>query len=51
MAFKSVSRVDDQVFVRNVIVSVWDKSGLDEFVVDILRLWPGIRFYATGGSL
>jgi len=51
MAFNSVSRVDDQVFVRNVIVSVWDKSGLDEFVVDILRLCPGIRFYATGGSL
>lgn len=50
MAFNKVSRVDDQVFVRNVIVSVYDKTGLDDFIVDLLRLCPGVRFFSTGGS-
>lgn len=50
MGFNSVARIDDAVFVRNVIVSAYDKTGLDDFVVDLLRLCPGIRFYSTGGS-
>lgn len=50
MAFNKVSKVDDRVFIRNVIVSVYDKTGLDDFIVDLLRLCPGVRFYSTGGS-
>lgn len=50
MAFNRVEKVDDMVFIRNVILSVYDKSGLDEFVINLLTLCPGIRFYSTGGS-
>ncbi len=50
MGFNSVSRLDDKVMIRNVIVSVYDKTGLEAFVAALLRCCPGVRFYATGGS-
>ncbi len=50
MAFNHVTRVDDKVMIRNVIVSVYDKTGLEAFVVELLRLCPGVRFFATGGT-
>jgi phosphoribosylaminoimidazolecarboxamide formyltransferase/IMP cyclohydrolase len=50
MAFNSVRAVQDRVPLHNVIVSVFDKTGLEDLLVAMLQHCPGVRFYATGGS-
>jgi phosphoribosylaminoimidazolecarboxamide formyltransferase / IMP cyclohydrolase len=50
MAVNLVSRIDDRVLIQNVIVSVYDKDGLDVLVAALLEANPECRFYATGGS-
>lgn len=50
MAFNHVEKIQDAVSIRNVIVSVYDKNGLETLLVALLRYCPGIRFYATGGT-
>jgi phosphoribosylaminoimidazolecarboxamide formyltransferase/IMP cyclohydrolase len=45
-----VETVDDRVRVRNVVISVFDKRGLEELVPAFLRINPEVRFYSTGGS-
>ncbi len=50
MGFNTVSKLDDRVMIRNVIVSVYDKTGLEPFIAALLRFCPGARFYSTGGS-
>jgi len=45
-----VETIDDRVAVRNVIVSVFDKRGLEDLVPALLRINPEVRFYSTGGS-
>ncbi len=51
MPFNSVSRVDDLVQVRNAIVSVYDKGGLETLARGLLEACPGVRLYSTGGTL
>jgi phosphoribosylaminoimidazolecarboxamide formyltransferase / IMP cyclohydrolase len=51
MAFNSVTRADDLVPVRNVIASVFDKSGLGELVRGIVAAAAApVAFYSTGGT-
>jgi phosphoribosylaminoimidazolecarboxamide formyltransferase / IMP cyclohydrolase len=50
MKLNRVSRVDDQVAIRNVIISVADKRNLEVFVPGLLRLHPQVRIYSTGGT-
>lgn len=50
MAFNHVEKIQDAVPIRNVIVSVYDKSGLENLLVALLRYCPGVHFYATGGT-
>jgi phosphoribosylaminoimidazolecarboxamide formyltransferase/IMP cyclohydrolase len=50
MALNIVSRIDDAVAVRNVLVSVSDKAGLDTFVPGLLRINPALVIYSTGGT-
>ena len=50
MALNRVSRVDDRVKVRNVLVSVSDKTGLGTLVEGLIAVNPEIRFYSTGGT-
>jgi phosphoribosylaminoimidazolecarboxamide formyltransferase/IMP cyclohydrolase len=50
MAFNTVESVQDTIPLHHVIVSVYDKSGLDSLLLALLENCPGIRFYATGGS-
>ena len=45
-----VSKVDNRVEVRRVLVSVSDKSGLDVLIPGLLEINPEIRFYSTGGT-
>jgi phosphoribosylaminoimidazolecarboxamide formyltransferase / IMP cyclohydrolase len=35
---------------QHILVSVFDKTGLDGLVTGILRANPGARFYSTGGT-
>jgi len=50
MSFNIVTRADDRVVIRNVLVSVFDKTGLVELVNGLLETNPGVRFYSTGGT-
>jgi len=50
MALNRVSRVDDRVKVRNVLLSVSDKTGLGALVEGLLRVNPEVRLYSTGGT-
>ena len=50
MALNRVSRVDDRVKIKNVLLSVSDKSGLSALVEGLLDVNPEVRFYSTGGT-
>jgi len=50
VSFNSVSKIDDLVPVRNVIISVSDKAGLDVFARGLVESCPGLRIYSTGGT-
>lgn len=50
MTLNVVERIDDLVKVRNVLVSVSDKGGLEQFVPELLDLNPDIHFFSTGGT-
>ena len=43
-----VEKVDDAVSIRNVLISVSDKSGLEDFVRGLCDACPGVTFYSTG---
>lgn len=45
-----VEKVDDAVSIRNVLISVSDKSGLEDFVRGLCDACPGVTFYSTGGT-
>jgi len=50
MAGNIVTKIDGPVAVKNVLVSVSDKSGLERLIPALLEACPGIRFYSTGGT-
>ncbi len=45
-----VERTDDWVKIERVLVSVWDKSGLDVLIPGLVDVNPAVRFYSTGGT-
>jgi phosphoribosylaminoimidazolecarboxamide formyltransferase/IMP cyclohydrolase len=50
MGINVVERIDDWVLIRHVLMSVSDKSGLDAFVPELVRLNPDLRIFSTGGT-
>lgn len=50
MTINVVEKIDGPVKVRNVIVSVSDKSGLETFIPALVNSNPEIRFFSTGGT-
>ncbi len=50
MGINIVDKIDGLVRVRNILVSVSDKSGLDIFIPKLIALNPDITFYSTGGT-
>jgi phosphoribosylaminoimidazolecarboxamide formyltransferase/IMP cyclohydrolase len=50
MSINVVERIDDRVRIRNILVSVSDKSGLEVLVPELLRLNPDLRMFSTGGT-
>jgi phosphoribosylaminoimidazolecarboxamide formyltransferase/IMP cyclohydrolase len=45
-----VQEIDDRVPVRRVLVSVFDKAGLEAFVPALLAACPQVKLYSTGGT-
>jgi len=50
MAINIVDKIDHQVSVRRVLMSVSDKSGLDAFVPELLAVNPDLKIFSTGGT-
>ena len=50
MALNIVTEIDDRVKVRNVLMSVSDKTGLESFVPALVKVCPGVKIYSTGGT-
>ena len=50
MALNIVTETDSRVQIRNVLMSVSDKTGLEEFVPALVKVCPGVRIYSTGGT-
>lgn len=50
MAVNVVAKVDDWVKIEHVLVSVSDKTGLDQLIPALRDVNPDIAFYATGGT-
>ena len=50
MALNIVTEIDDRVKVRNVLMSVSDKTGLESFVPALVKACPGVKIYSTGGT-
>lgn len=50
MSINVVEKIDDFVKVRHVLASVFDKSGLESFVPEMLSINPEIKFFSTGGT-
>jgi len=45
-----VGKIDDLVAVKNVIISVSNKSGLEDFVPKLTSTVPNVKIYSTGGT-
>ena len=50
MGINRVERIDDQVKIQHVLVSVSDKTGLEEFIPGLLAVNPAIKIFSTGGT-
>jgi phosphoribosylaminoimidazolecarboxamide formyltransferase/IMP cyclohydrolase len=45
-----VAKIDDNVKIERVLISVYDKGGLDILVPELLRINPEIILFSTGGT-
>ena len=45
-----MSKIDGRVAVKNVLMSVSDKTGLETFVPALVKACPGVKIYSTGGT-
>jgi phosphoribosylaminoimidazolecarboxamide formyltransferase/IMP cyclohydrolase len=50
MALNIVSKIDNRVAVKSVLMSVSDKTGLETFVPALVKACPGVKIYSTGGT-
>ena len=50
MNLNYVTHAENRVRVKNVLLSVADKSGLEEFAAGLVEIIPDITFYSTGGT-
>ena len=50
MSLNIVTETDSRVAVKNVLVSVSDKTGLETFAPALVKTCPGVKIYSTGGT-
>jgi len=47
---RRVDQIDNMVPVRNVVITVFDKTGLNKLVPGLVEINPDITIYSTGGT-
>jgi len=47
---RRVETIDGNVEVKKALISVFDKTGLEDFVVQLLGIVPNMIIYSTGGT-
>jgi phosphoribosylaminoimidazolecarboxamide formyltransferase/IMP cyclohydrolase len=50
MAMNVVSKIDNRVKVNHALISVSDKTGLEDLVPALRRINPNLRIFSTGGT-
>ncbi len=50
MAKNIVEKIDDQVKIKTVLISVSDKSGLADFIPGLIEVNPDVLILSTGGT-
>ena len=50
MALNIVNKIDKDVKVNNVLISVSEKDGIEDFAKSLIGINKNIRFYSTGGT-
>lgn len=50
MALNIVEKIDRSVKINHVLASVSDKTGLDTFIPELVKLNPDVKIYSTGGT-
>ncbi|MGD8251728.1 MAG: hypothetical protein PVF20_05420 [Desulfobacterales bacterium] len=50
MSINTVDQVDNAVAVKNILVSVSDKSGLEAFIPGLVSACDGLKIFSTGGT-
>jgi AICAR transformylase/IMP cyclohydrolase PurH (only IMP cyclohydrolase domain in Aful) len=50
MAKNIVEKIDDQVKIKTILLSVSDKSGLEAFIPGLIEVNPEILILSTGGT-
>jgi len=50
MALNIVRDIDGDVAIRNVLISVSDKNGIDSFAKGVISSCEGVKIYSTGGT-
>jgi phosphoribosylaminoimidazolecarboxamide formyltransferase/IMP cyclohydrolase len=50
MSINVVEKIDNEVQVRHVLISVSDKTGLELLVPEMRKVCPEVRFFSTGGT-
>jgi phosphoribosylaminoimidazolecarboxamide formyltransferase/IMP cyclohydrolase len=50
MSINTVQTIDDRVEVKTVLISVFDKTGLEILVPGLLAANPGVKILSTGGT-
>ena len=50
MSINTVTKIDGEITVTNVLVSVSNKTGLEILIPGLESVNPNIRFYSTGGT-
>lgn len=50
MSINIVKKIDDHIKVRQLLVSVSDKSGLEGFIPKLLDINPELKIISTGGT-
>ena len=50
MSLNIVTKIDDRVAVKHVLMSVSDKTGLDSFVPALIAACPDVKILSTGGT-
>ncbi len=50
MGINRVEKTDDFVKIKHVLISVSDKSGLDDLIPGLVSINPEIKIFSTGGT-